>query len=340
MYVYVKYMKDVGNIAYYVRMFEKNTPRDFFLHAGAFITLYLGAIALITLLFSVINYSIPDPLAGAYYSDPYSGPMRFAIASLLVLAPISVYLFFLIQGAARQTPERLSLGVRKWLTYITLFIAGATVVGDIIVLLNSFLGGSLPTAFLLKIATILLVMGAGFGYFILDIRGYWLSHADNSRYVGVGLLGFVLASIVGGMTLIGSPMTQRDYRIDNQQVQDLSMISYQVLSYWQTSKMLPEDLAALDNPLSQFTLPTAPEGQPAYIYKKTGDLSFELCATFRRESPQEGSYTSYQSGFVEGEKWNHGIGETCFTRTIDPKMFTPQINISPKTLEVPVDMQQ
>ena len=317
-------------------MFEKNTPRDFFLHAGAFITLYLGAIALITLLFSVINFSIPDPLAGSYYNDPYSGPLRFAIASLLVLAPISVYLFFLIQGAARQNPERLTLGVRKWLTYITLFVAGATVVGDVIVLLNSFLGGSLPTAFLLKVVTILAVMGAGFGYFILDIRKYWILHADNSRYVGVGLLGFVLASIVGGMTLIGSPMTQRDYRIDNQQVQDLSMISYQVLSYWQTAKVLPEDLAALDNPLSQYRTPTAPEGQPAYTYTKKGDLSFELCATFKQASPQQGTYTSYQSGFVEEEKWDHGAGETCFARTIDPKLFTPTINVSPKTIEIPV----
>ena len=35
-------------------------------------------------------------------------------------------------------PEKLSLGVRKWLIYLTLFIAGAAVIIDLIVLINTF----------------------------------------------------------------------------------------------------------------------------------------------------------------------------------------------------------
>ncbi len=316
-------------------MNEKNTPQDFFLHAGAFITLYLGAIALVTLLFSVINVVFPDPLQGLYYSDPYSGPVRFSIASLLVLAPITVYLFYLIQRESRRVPARATLGVRKWLTYITLFIAGATVIGDVIILLNSFLGGTLPTAFLLKIAVILAVAGAGFGYFLLDIRGYWAERADQSHYVRYGVIGVVLASIVGGMMLIGNPLTQRDYRIDNQQVQDLSMISQAALVYWQNNQTFPPDLATLKNELMDYTIPQAPPGQPAYKYEKTSKLSFKICATFLQESPQVESLTAYQSGFMEEEKWNHDSGYTCFVRTIDPKLFPPTINVDPRMLQIP-----
>ncbi len=302
---------------------EKNTPRDFFLHAGAFVALYLGAIALITLLFSVINYAVPDPLRQMYYSDPYSGPMRFAIASLIILAPLAVYLFFRIQRDTRVNPERRSLGVRKWLTYITLFIAGATVIGDLIVLMNSFLGGALPTAFLLKVLVILGVMGAGFGYFYFDIKGYWVTHADYSRYAGFGVLVVVLASIVGGMTLMGSPTKQRALSIDNQQVMALQQIQSEVVNYWQNTRKLPATLGDIENDLGSMGLPQSPEGRPSYEYSVKGGLSFELCATFEEASVSD-AYGSMQSGmFTEGEKWDHEAGRACFTRTINPALFPP-----------------
>lgn len=322
-------------------MNEKNTPRDFFLHAGAFVSLYFGAIALVELLFDVINVSFPDPLASAYYSDPYSATLRFAIASLIVLAPITVYLFHLIQTETRRAPERKSLGVRKWLTYITLFIAGITVVGDVIILLNSFLGGTLPTPFLLKTAVILVVMGAGFAYFLMDIKGYWLQNATHSRYVGLGVVGMVLVSIVGGMILIGSPITQRNIRIDNQQINDLSMVSQGLLSYWQQTKSLPKDLATLENDFSNFRIPVSPDGQSAYEYVRTGDLSFKLCATFLQQSQDQSAKTTYiEPGFVEPPQWTHDAGRTCFERTIDPAVFTPKVpvgavNVAPGKFPVP-----
>ncbi len=304
-------------------MFEKNTPRDFFLHAGAFVALYLGAIALITLLFSVINYAVPDALEQMYYSDPYSGPMRFAIASLIILAPLSVYLFYIIQRETRKNPERKSLGVRKWLTYITIFIAGATIVGDLIVLMDSFLGGALPTAFLLKVLAVLGVMGAGFAYFYLDIKGYWVTHAAYSRYAGFGVLVVVLASIVGGMTLMGSPMKQRELSIDNQQVMELQQLQSEVLGYWQNTRTLPTDIKALRNDFTNMPPLESPDGRPAYEYAATGDLSFELCATFARASVDTSMSYIQSEVFVEGENWDHEAGRACFERTINPALFPP-----------------
>lgn len=301
-----------------------NKPRDFFLHVSAFVALYLVAIAAATLLFTLIDYRFPDILQG-YYGDPYSGPVRFAIASLIILSPIFVVLMRLIQKEARQTPERAKLAVRKWLTFITLFFAGLTAIIDLIVLLNSFLGGALPTAFVLKALTLLAIAGSAFGYFFLDLKGYWHEHAQESRYASWGFLGAVVASVILGFLVLGSPATQRDYRLDMERISSLSMIQYQAVNYWQQNKVLPDTLAQLENPIYGVSMPLDPQTGKSYEYKKTGDLSFEICASFAREAADsmKGEYYSEIPGLKNATAWDHSAGRDCFTREIDTNLIKP-----------------
>ena len=308
----------------------KNTPRDFFLHFGAFAALYSAAIALATLLFRMIDYAFPDALRENYYygySDPYSGPMRFAIASLIILVPIFLYLFRIIQREAREAPERYTLAIRKWLTYITLFVAGATIIGDLIALLNSFLGGVLVTTFLLKVLTLLAITGAAFWYFLLDIRGHWQSREAASKNIGLGVLGLVITVIIGGFLVMGSPMQQREIQFDQQQVQDLSLIQNEIVGYWQQNGRLPATLAEIESPLTGFSVPVAPEGREPYEYRTTGGLTFELCATFVRASdeyrPTEPPFGYGAYGVAGDTNWTHGTGRVCFDRTIDTNLIQP-----------------
>jgi hypothetical protein len=62
----------------------KTTPKDFFLHLGATIALYTTIVAIINLLFSIINYYFPDALAGSYYYNSMAWP----ISVLIVVLPI------------------------------------------------------------------------------------------------------------------------------------------------------------------------------------------------------------------------------------------------------------
>jgi len=301
----------------------KNTPRDFFLHFGAFAALYLSAIALITLLFRMIDYVFPDESA-LYYADPYSGPMRFAIASLLILAPLFLWLMRMMQQEARKNPERRTLGVRRWLTYITLFIAGATIVIDLIVLLNSFLAGELVETFLLKVAVLLVIMGAGFWYFILDIHGHWQDREGASKMVGYGVLALILTTIIAGFAIMGSPSVQREIRLDQQQVQDLSMVQYQVVEYWRQNEALPAELAVLESDITGFMTPEAPADREPYTYEVRDNRTFALCATFARSSEEYG-YSMVRDGYgIAGNtSWAHEEGRTCFERTIDPALVQP-----------------
>jgi len=304
----------------------KTTPKDFFLWLGGMVALYVSVISLITLFFQVINYSFPDPLQNVYYSDPYSGPLRFAIASLIVIFPLYLFLTRLLNNDLRRNPEKKELWVRRWLIYLTLFVAGITLVVDLIALINTFLEGEITTRFILKVIAIFGVVGFGFLYYLLDLKGRWEEKARQSVLIGWIAGALVLASIVGGFLIIGSPASQRLYRFDDQKISELQNIQSQVVNYWQLKKKLPLSLADLEDPLYGFSVPQDSQTNTPYVYRITDKLSFELCATFNKESRSSASTAIrpvYPSGGIVDENWTHEAGEQCFIRTIDPERFPP-----------------
>src|SRR3989344_3022636 len=120
-------------------MNTKTTPKDFFLHLGATVALYVAAGALINLSFSVINYFLPDALAGYFYANTVAWP----ISMLIVLVPILYAIeWFIIKDMARM-PEKKDLWIRRWRIYLTIFLAVVLVGGDLIVLINTYLNGEI-----------------------------------------------------------------------------------------------------------------------------------------------------------------------------------------------------
>jgi hypothetical protein len=60
--------------------------------------------------------------------------------------------------------------VRKWLTYLTLYVAATVVLSDLATLIQRTLGGELTSRFLLKVLTVAVLAGGVFGYYLTDLR--------------------------------------------------------------------------------------------------------------------------------------------------------------------------
>ena len=146
--------------------------REAFLYLVSFIALYVTAFSLITLIFGFIDKAFPDPLSyrGGYNAAYISGPLRMALAAIIITFPVYLFLMWRLTKDSAVYPERRQSRLRKWLTYLTLVAASSIIVGDLITLLAKLLGGDLSVPFLLKILTILMVIGSVFGYYLWDLR--------------------------------------------------------------------------------------------------------------------------------------------------------------------------
>jgi O-antigen/teichoic acid export membrane protein len=146
------------------------SARETFLYLLQFTALYTSAINLGRLVFLLVDRALPDP-AMAQYGDRTGDGIRWSIASLVIAFPIFLLVSRSLQRAAGAQFERRGSKVRKWLTYLTLFIAAAILTGDLISLVYNLLGGELTTRFLLKAAAAGLIAGSVFVYYLWDLRG-------------------------------------------------------------------------------------------------------------------------------------------------------------------------
>jgi hypothetical protein len=308
-------------------MNTKTTAKDFFLHLGAIATFYASAIALITLLFEVINFAYPK-ITNAY--QYYFPSISFQVATLIVAFPLFLLLSWLLQKSYAADPSLRDAPIRKLLSYLTLFVAGAVVAGDLITLIYMFLDGQeLTMGFVLKVVALLVIAGGVFVYYLREIRNQ-IGGGERSGW-RVAALVVIVASIVLGFMVIGSPASQRARRYDNQRVSDLQNIQWQIVNYYQRKGSIPSNLGEIEDPISSYMVPTDPKTHAAYEYRIVGQsaLAFELCASFEREGQGMGYYgirpmmvSETSSMPAHGlETWEHGAGRTCFNRSIDPELY-------------------
>ena len=138
--------------------------REAFLYLVSFITLYITAFSFGALIFSFIDIWFPDPLSFD------GGVPRNAIASLIVAFPIFLVITRSLKRGAAQDPERKDSRIKKWVTYLTLVIAAGVLIGDLITVLSSLLGGEITMRFFLKAFIVFTVAGSIFGYYLSDLQ--------------------------------------------------------------------------------------------------------------------------------------------------------------------------
>ena len=319
----------------------RNLPRDVFIHLLTIGTLYASVISFLTLMFQYVEVGIPDPLKfdGYYYYTAAYDSIRWAIAVLLVVFPLFLYLSRILENDFARQPEKRESRIRKWLVYFTLFLAAVTVIISIILLIYNFLGGDLTIQFLLRMLSVLLVSAFVFGYYFWDLKRD-ITHASSlPKTLAWSSSGILMAAIVAGFFIVGTPGYQRDRRFDERRTGDLQTIQSQILNYWVQKRALPEDLTPVSAFYTGWMAPADPETGNPYGYRRTNELSFDVCANFSTETPEvlKGKVTqvtapvyakpirgpfpiSAEPPYVD---WSHERGEKCFSFTINPDLYPP-----------------
>lgn len=305
-------------------MNTKTTPKDFFLHVGATIALYASVIAFINLAFEIVNKLLPDQLNNYVSASSIVWP----ISMLVVLVPVLYVIEWFIARDISKMADKKDIWIRKWRIYLTLFLTGATIAGDVITLINTYLNGEISARFVYKVLIVFIVCSTVFKYYLFSVHESerWTKLVKKTvPWFGVLI---VVAVIIGGFVIVGSPAEQRAIRFDEQRVQNLQSIQYQVINYWQKKSTLPAHLADLNDPISSYVVPVDPETGNAYGYSVKNANSFELCATFGASSDLENSGQIYNAPMIpalsgQSDSWSHAVGQTCFTRTIDSALYPP-----------------
>ena len=146
------------------------SARDAFLYLLMFTTLYVSAFSLGQLVFQFINQALPDPATDAFAAESSRQAIRWSVSYLIVAFPVFIGVSHLIGRDLTADPSKRASKVRHWLTYLTLFVAAAVLIGDVTTLVYNLLGGELTARFLLKVLTVGSIAGTAFWYYLSDLR--------------------------------------------------------------------------------------------------------------------------------------------------------------------------
>src|SRR5688572_6793313 len=145
------------------------SAREAFIYLLLFSTMYVVAFQFGSLLFDFINQAFPDP-AESQVERFRRESIRFSVSSLIVALPVFLYMSRLTNRETAVDSTRRTSPVRRWLTYLTLFIAAGVLIGDVTTLVYSLLGGELTTRFVLKVLVVGAIAGTVFWFYVSDLR--------------------------------------------------------------------------------------------------------------------------------------------------------------------------
>lgn len=144
------------------------SAREAFLVLVMFLALYISAFAFGNLLYVFIERAFPDRQLRYYTGGAEAA--RAATSALIIAFPIFLLLSRQLARQAERDPVKRGSRIRKWLTYVTLFVAAGTLIGDLIALVSGLLSGELTPRFLLKVATVFFIAGSAFTNYLWELR--------------------------------------------------------------------------------------------------------------------------------------------------------------------------
>lgn len=146
------------------------SAREAFFYLLLFASLYIAAWNLGSLAFDLITRAFPDAGDPDWQAGSLADSIRWSVASIVIAFPVYLFLAWHTGRELAASPAKRQSPVRRWLTYLTLFVAAGVLMGDMIALVNGVLGGEATTRFLLKVLVAGSIAGTVFGYYLWDLR--------------------------------------------------------------------------------------------------------------------------------------------------------------------------
>ena len=134
-----------------------------------------------------------------------------------------------------------------------------------------------------------------------------MSGAPGGRALLVAVAAVVVAAVIAGLLVLGSPLDERGRKLDETRVSELQDLHNAIDGLYRREGALPASLGDLARrwPLSLRT--TEPAGGRPYGYEVIDSASYRLCTTFNFSTPE-----NEQSRYSYSKEWAHRAGRQCF----------------------------
>lgn len=298
-------------------MSKNNSAKFAFLYLLSLVALAFVSINVGQIIFQFINKYIVDILPqnnAAFFPEV----LKFAIASLIVATPI--YYFsnkFIYQSLEKGELDK-EAGVRKWLTYLIIFIAFLVMIGSLIAILVSYLNGAITNQIILKSLTTLVISGIVFSFYFYDIRREKTSGYKDKvlKIYFFASLAIIVAAFVASLFIVESPKIARNRQIDQLIINNFNEIDNNLNNYYQVYKKLPADFAALKKEYTYISDESLknPSTKEMYVYQVKGDREYELCATFLTDASTD--LLDKSRTYYNDPRWPHASGYQCLSQKV------------------------
>ena len=302
-------------------MSNNNNAKFAFFYVLSLVALIFVALSTGNIIFQVINKYIVDVI-DQYRNVYLNEAMKFSISAIIVATPIYFIVTRYIYKSLYKGELDKDAGVRRWLSYLILLVTVVIVLGYLIAIINSLLGGELTTKFVLKALTAIVISGIVFSFYFYDMRRDQIQGQKDKIlkiYFWGGLI-IILAAFVTSLFIVESPLEARNRKTDQQVINSFQQIDGLVNSYYQEYEQLPASLNVLQDEyeyLDNEAIEHPVSGQE-YDYNILADKEYELCADFLIAS--EGLD---RAGYLALNQWEHEAGYQCLSQKVsavyDPK---------------------
>lgn len=277
-----------------------NPAFHLFLYLTSFVSMGFLIGGMLTTLFQFVNKFVPDTAYAQEFeiiSTFDDGALKVGISMLFIAGLVYFTVARLINQKLQQGDIRPESVVRKFITYIALFVLVATSIGSLATLFYQYLSGNLTGNSFGKIIAFFAVNGYFAYFYFWEVRRKDFTDKKFDYFYYAALAIAVLA-FVFGLFIGDSPRVTRDKKTDASLVMEVQNMNSRVEIFYANNKRLPK--ADEIEQSAKFQI----------AYTAETDKNYQLCAEFLQSKESVNFYD---------KQWNHPAGKHCYKLNIDER---------------------